>query len=556
MRKILLIILSIVTLYASVESEVENKRFKWNTGVLTDTFSGVQWQDNMDIKTIKKGRSEASDYCSDLNLNGNSNWYLPGNYGLYIANQIKNNFKNLLAAEYRSDTNGSWHYTYDFKKSKKLKRSYSSRDKQLNVLCMSGSLRNFDSRVSKERKKRIKKRYDEIYQKIKNKNTINGYEEFKNKHPYAPQVNDSVKNIHKLSYKQVKKIHTISEYKSFIHKFPKAYQVDYALESIDTISFNKALQQNTINDYKIFIKENPNSSQLKQAWKNIHILSYKNICKINSIKEYTNFIKFYPNASQIKNALKKLFILIQQENNISDYVWFIKNHPKSLQVKSALESLYILINKQNNIAGYEWYIQNYPKSKQTKDAIKNIHKLAFAKAKQLNTISSLNTFIISYPYAKEIKEAVDLSYNLETQKYKKNDKDDEKKARLLAVRIKKMTFRMKKQNQQIGYEIVIDRMSKLLTEAYEETDASLRYYESKEFTEFASKFDTTMRNISTILNKIENNTSNLGSYMQDMINISRQGYADAKSDRAITAHYEAQKTEWDKTMHLFDKGYR
>ena len=124
---------------------------------------------------------------------------------------------------------------------------------------------------------------------------------------------------------------------------------------------------------------------------------------------------------------------------------------------------------------------------------------------------------------------------------------------------------MKKQDTkyQMGYEVVIDRMSRILTEEYEETDASLRYYESKEFTDFASKFDKTMSNIQRVLNAIErntratkNNTANLGRYAQQMVSIAQQGFSDAKADRAMTAYHEQKKTEWDKFMHFRDRGYQ
>ncbi len=400
MNKLILFFLTAVTLYASVESEVDAVRFSHNGEVLTDNFSSIQWQDNREVQKNKKTQSDINSYCINLRLNEHKDWRLPSIVELKYAYTIKRQFINISKNSYWSSStdSGIQAWELDFKDG----NNYYGKSDTCYIRCIRGKQFN---------KKDIIKEY-------------------------------------------VKKV-----------KFPK-------------------------------------------------------IKKINTVYAYIKFIKEYPYSQE------------------------------------AIKSLYTLIKKQNNIAGYEWYIKNYPKSKQAKDAIKNIHKLAFAKAQQLNTISSLNTFIISYPYAKEIKETVDISYKLETKKYKIIEKDDEKKARLLAVRIKKMTIRMKKQNNTIGYEIVIDRMSKLLTEAYEETDASLRYYESKEFTQFASKFDTTMKNIQSVLSEISGNTANLGAYMQDMINISRQGYADDKSDRAMTAHYEAQKTEWDKTMHLFDKGYR
>ena len=135
--------------------------------------------------------------------------------------------------------------------------------------------------------------------------------------------------------------------------------------------------------------------------------------------------------------------------------------------------------------------------------------------------------------------------------------DAEKKARGLASEIKMMTIRMKKSNAKIGYEIVIDRMARLLTEdkEYRFTDAKLRYFESKEFTDFTLKFDKTMNDIKRVLNKIANNTADISSYSKKMLDISAQGFADSKVDREMSRYKDEQHHKWDKRMHLMEKGF-
>jgi hypothetical protein len=248
-------------------------------------------------------------------------------------------------------------------------------------------------------------------------------------------------------------------------------------------------------------------------------------------------IKKFDNFNILKNKIDST-----RKSKINDY-------------KINASKNYKVVKQQNNISGHEWFINKYPSASQTKEAIKNIHKLAYKKAKEINTISSYNTFIISYPYAKQIKDAIEKSSVLETKKYENIKKDDERKARLLAVKIKKLTIQAKKSSNDIGYQIVINRMSNLLTTKYEETDASLRHYESKEFTDFASKFESTMNDIKNVLNKINNNTQDLGKYAKQMIEVAKDGFASANVDRDMSSYKLEQHEKWEKFMHFRDKGY-
>jgi len=266
-----------------------------------------------------------------------------------------------------------------------------------------------------------------------------------------------------------------------------------------------------------------------------------------------------PQSLWVNDSIISILELVNKENTIKKYQWFISQFSKSETLKKrAVKSIYLLVKKEDNIAGYQWFIKNYPASYSAKEAIKKMHKLAYEEASKINTISSINTFLIAFPYAKEVEKAVQLSYQLESDKYKQIKKDDERKARLLAVKIKKMVIAMKKQtgNSQVGYEVIIDRMSRLLTEQYEETDASLRYYESKEVTDFASNFEGTMRNIKSVLSQIESNTSNLGKYAQRIVEVTERGFANRKSDRAMSEFNSKQHRKWEKYMHFKDYGYQ
>jgi len=82
-----------------------------NTQIVTDTRTGLQWQDNIDAKTITKHWMEAIAYCEDLTLGGYDDWRLPNfNELYYLADKNKGNptissvFENVASNDYWTST--------------------------------------------------------------------------------------------------------------------------------------------------------------------------------------------------------------------------------------------------------------------------------------------------------------------------------------------------------------------------------------------------------------------------------------------------------------------
>jgi len=79
--------------------------------IVTDTRTGLQWQDNNDAKTVTKKWTEAISYCEDLNLGGHADWRLPNvNELLFLADRSKHYpaissvFQNIVLGYYWSST--------------------------------------------------------------------------------------------------------------------------------------------------------------------------------------------------------------------------------------------------------------------------------------------------------------------------------------------------------------------------------------------------------------------------------------------------------------------
>ena len=78
---------------------------------VTDTKTGLMWQDDEDTKTVTKKWQEAIDYCENLTLAGYSDWRLPNcnelesivDYGRYNP-AIDPSFQNVVGNHYWSST--------------------------------------------------------------------------------------------------------------------------------------------------------------------------------------------------------------------------------------------------------------------------------------------------------------------------------------------------------------------------------------------------------------------------------------------------------------------
>jgi len=194
-----------------------------------------------------------------------------------------------------------------------------------------------------------------------------------------------------------------------------------------------------------------------------------------------------------------------------------------------------------------------------------MYQLAYAKAKEINTISSYNTFIIAYSTAKEVKRANKNAYKLELEKYTDlgmmsfvgSEGKLEKKAIKLLTKAKQMekTSKEKRNGFKIGYLIIANRMHGLLQDKFGDTDAALRYLESQEFLDFSKSFKKMMTGITKTINRIEKSEFDLEIHTVKIMDISRKGFADSKSDREMKAYHQKKSTQWDKLMRYRNKGY-
>jgi hypothetical protein len=96
----------VLSIYANANFIRDNSK-----EIVTDTFRHLQWQDNIEAKTVSKTWIEAINYCEDLSLDKYSDWRLPNvNELRSIIDRTKINptidttFQNISYDDYWSST--------------------------------------------------------------------------------------------------------------------------------------------------------------------------------------------------------------------------------------------------------------------------------------------------------------------------------------------------------------------------------------------------------------------------------------------------------------------
>ncbi|MFQ5641605.1 MAG: hypothetical protein ACE5IR_26825, partial [bacterium] len=150
------------------------------------------------------------------------------------------------------------------------------------------------------------------YEKAKQVNTIQAYEEFVNKHPDSRFVDAAKRNIDSLRYDILVSQGNLEAYEEFVHKYPDSRFVDLAKENIDSLRYVIVVSKDSIQPYEEFIDKYPDSKFYSQVVERLEQLHFKIAEAKNTIRSYKAFLETYPKSKYTSQASLKLKDLRQQ----------------------------------------------------------------------------------------------------------------------------------------------------------------------------------------------------------------------------------------------------
>ena len=154
------------------------------------------------------------------------------------------------------------------------------------------------------------------YEKAKQTNTIQSYEEFIQQYPnnnYTKKARVKLDSLHndkiKKDYEKAKQSNTIQSYEEFIQQYPNDNYTEKARAKLDSLHYEIVASKDSIKTYEEFISEHPNSSFNNKVTERIEELHFKDAKSMNIIESYKKFLTKFPKskfASGAKDKLKQL----------------------------------------------------------------------------------------------------------------------------------------------------------------------------------------------------------------------------------------------------------
>ncbi|OUR70925.1 hypothetical protein A9Q78_11300 [Methylophaga sp. 41_12_T18] len=291
----------------------------------------------------------------------------------------------------------------------------------------------------------------------------------------------------------------------------------------------------------------------------------KGLAASTTLAEFTRFIERYEpltvlakskailaEAKQRQHALnvelyQREFASASEQYSVVALHNYLTAYPNSSEKIAAVNLTFKLVEQQQNLAGYQWFIDHYPQASQARTALKAIHSLAFEDAQDIDSIEAYNDFIVTYPLSSQREQADSLAYELEEDEYSNFFTSDEKLARALSIRAKKIK-RLANETNNDDYLLVVARMTRLLEDKFPAEKPTERHLENEEIVSVLRNVSSQLRNINRAVNKIADNTADLSSILSSQSNMMNAHFSEAAQDRDMAAKYTESHRFWERYM--------
>ena len=147
-------------------------------------------------------------------------------------------------------------------------------------------------------------------------------------------------HISQLYYQRAVDVNSIYGFQDFIDKHPWSEYIDSAVYRRDKLAFVNAVKSGHSEDYEMFLAVYPGSEFADSAQRFLDKALYLEKTFSNSFIDYVNFIKSHPNSPYIEEAEDKVFQLSTQTGTAEAYKNFIIEFPGNHNIEIAWKYLY------------------------------------------------------------------------------------------------------------------------------------------------------------------------------------------------------------------------
>jgi len=157
-----------------------------------------------------------------------------------------------------------------------------------------------------------------FYQFVEKKNTIEVYNEFISRHPWANEFYTATHKRDSLAYDLTLRSNRASSFEKFMIDYPFSEYFNQAKLKFDDLNYAEFTQKGTLGKYLEFIQKFPSSSHSGHAEDKVYDMSTIN----NTLEEYHAFLKSFPMNRNAGLAWKKIYQLYMtdfSENRIEEF---------------------------------------------------------------------------------------------------------------------------------------------------------------------------------------------------------------------------------------------
>ncbi len=272
-------------------------------------------------------------------------------------------------------------------------------------------------------------------------NTIERFDIYYNKYRQFTYAKEARSRSEHLRFLEVKDKDKLEGYQNFVRNYPLAADAHEANARIHELAFEQARTKGTLDGYRQYISRFPKSHLLMDAWKEIHRIEYDLAINSNDVSNLDYYLTSYPNSVYVDRIQSKLYEVAFQRvvvsNNSQDCIKYKLKYPSSpfleecFQLEMKLKWEEMTINTPLSIEAIDQYLSAYPKTPYKILAQEKLATLHFERLSDsedpYDFIGYMNEFPDSDEYALAKQNAIALLVNKATSLINQDEIDSASK---------------------------------------------------------------------------------------------------------------------------------